>query len=93
VGGKTIMRCYGEIDFHRPTTVIEKISSTIQTNLNRRIISIDRVVALWLLEKQRSTISIDKETYKVISVYVPYFTEWVILQNDYLPQAGEYFLN
>ena len=87
------MKCYGEIDYLKRTIDIDRKPFTFSTELNRNTIQIDRVVALWLLEKQRKSISIDKEKYKVISVYIPYFTNWVILQNDYLPHLGEYFLN
>jgi len=87
------MKCYGEIDYLKRTITIDRKKSTFSTSLNRNTIQIDRTVALWFLEKQRKSISIDKEKYKVISIYIPYFSDWVILQNDYLPHVGEYFLN
>jgi len=88
------MRCYGEIDFLKKTISIEKKEPyTFSTDLKRNTITIDRVVALWLLDKKLRIISIDREKYKVISVYIPYFSDWVNLQNDYLPYLGEYFLN
>jgi len=82
-----------EIDFLKRTIGIDRKLYTFSTELNRSTIQIDRVIALWFLEKQRKNISIDKEKYKVISVYIPYFSDWVMLQNDYLPYLGEYFLN
>jgi hypothetical protein len=87
------MKSYGEIDFLKRTISIEKKSRIISTEKKRNTVVIDRLVALWLLEKRVRTVSIDREKYKVISVHVPYFSDWVILQNDYLPMAGEYFLN
>lgn len=87
------MKCYGEIDYFKKTIDIDRKNSTISTEFKRNTITIDRVVALWVLEKQRRTISIDREKYKVISIYIPYFSDWVILQNEYLPIQGEYFLN
>lgn len=87
------MKCCFDIDYFKRTTTIERKSYTFSTSLNRNTIQIDRVIALWFLEKQRKNISIDKEKYKVISFHIPYFSDWVILQNDYLPLAGEYFLN
>ena len=87
------MQCNFEIDFLRKTIAIEKRSQTLTTELKRTTIAIDRIVALWLLEKRVTTVSIDKEKYKLVTISVPYFSDWVILQNDYLPIQGEYFLN
>jgi hypothetical protein len=87
------MKCYQEIDFKRKTISVEEKLYTLSTELKRKTTKIDRIVSLWLIEKQRKTILITKSNYKVIRVNVPYFTDWVILQNDYLPIVGEYFLN
>lgn len=87
------MQCNFEIDFLRKTIAIEKRSQTLTTELKRATIAIDRIVSLWLLEKRVTTVVIDKEKYKVVTISVPYFSDWVILQNDYLPIQGEYFLN
>jgi len=87
------MKCSFDIDFKRKTIFVEKKLSTLSTELKRKTTEIDRIVSLWLIEKQRKTILITKPNYKVIRVNVPYFTDWVILQNEYLPHAGEYFLN
>lgn len=87
------MKCNFEIDYHKPTTFIDRKIFNISTELKRTTISIDRIVSLWLIEKQIKKVLIVKDKYKIISVHVPYFSDWVILQNDYLPIAGEYFLN
>jgi hypothetical protein len=87
------MKCYGEIDFKRSTIDIEEKLYNLSTELKRNTISIDRLVSLWLIEKQVKKVLIVKDKYKIISVHVPFFTDWVILQNDYLPIQGEYFLN
>jgi hypothetical protein len=86
------MRCYSEIDYIKKTIEIERKRHTFSTELHHDIIIINRILLSWFLEQKRNTISIDKE-YKVFSIYVPYFTDWVLLQNDYLPYNGEYFLN
>jgi len=87
------MQCNFDIDFLRKTIAIEKRSQTLTTELKSTTIAIDRLVALWILEKRVTTVSIDKEKYKLVTISVPYFSDWVILQNDYLPIQGEYFLN
>lgn len=87
------MKCNFEIDYLKRMIDIERKPYTFSTALDHNTIQIDKVVALWFLEKSIKKISIDKEKYKIISVYVPYFSDWVVLQNDYLPHAGEYFLN
>lgn len=87
------MRCYSEIDFKRKTISIEEKLFDIFIELKRKTFSVDRIFILYLLEQKRKQIAIDKMKYKVISIYIPYFTDWVILQNDYLPNSGEYYLN
>lgn len=87
------MKYSGEIDFKKSTISIEKKVYNISTELKRNTISIDRIIALWFLEKQTKQILIDRETYRVIRVNVPVPFNWVNLQNDYLPLEGEYFLN
>ena len=87
------MRCKFEIDYNRPTTFIDRKIFNISTERKIKTTSIDRIVSLWLIEKQIKKVLIVKDKYKIISVHVPYFSDWVILQNDYLPVTGEYFLN
>jgi len=87
------MRCYSEIDYKRKTIDIEERLYNLSTELKRKTISIDKLVSLWLIEKQVKKVLIVKDKYRIISIHVPYFTDWVVLQNDYLPVQGEYFLN
>lgn len=87
------MKCYKEIDFKKSTIDIDRKLFNIITERKRSTTAIDRIIALWFLEKQRKIVSIDKEKYKVITVRIPYPEDWVILQNEYLPFLGEYFLN
>lgn len=87
------MKCYFEIDFLKRVTSIERTSISIETELKRKTISIDRIVALWLAQKARKTITIDRFTYKVIRVNIPVPFDFVYLQNEFLPNKGEYFLN
>ena len=87
------MKCSFEIDYLRKNTIIEKQFHNFSVEKKTATTKIDRLVALWLIEKHRKQIVIIKPEYRVIRVNVPYFTDWVILQNDFLPQVGEYFLN
>ena len=87
------MKCKFEIDYFKKTINIERRRNIFSTELKRNTIAINRIIALWLLEKRIKTVAINKDKYKIISIHVPYFSDWVILQNDYLPIYGEYFLN
>ncbi len=82
-----------DIEYRRPTVAIDRTVKNISTELKRKTTVIDRIVATWLIEKQESYVVIDKPTYKVIRVNVPIPFDFVYLQNDYLPNKGEYFLN
>ena len=87
------MQCNFDIDYFKKTLAIDRKLNTYSTEVNHSTIKIDRIVSSWLLEKQSSTVLIDKEKFRTIPIYIPYFTDWVNLQNEYLPYLGEYFLN
>jgi len=87
------MKCKFEIDYFKSNILAEKKIFTTSTELKRVTNKIDRIVSLWLVEKQLKQILITRPNYKVIRVNVPYIADWVILQNEYLPMTGEYFLN
>ena len=87
------MKCEFEIDYLKKNISIERQNFNRILDLKKSTVVIDRVVASWLLEKKVSTVFIDKEKYKIISIYIPQYSEWVILQNGYLPISGAYFLN
>jgi len=86
----------GEIDYIKKTITIEKKISLISSELKRNPVMINRILPIWSLERQIvqiGHISIDRFKYKVIRINVPFYSDWVILQNEYLPTQGEYFLN
>jgi hypothetical protein len=87
------MKCKFDIDFKRPTTLLNFKRPTISTELKRNTIFINRLISRWLIEKQTKKIFIDRIKYKIVRVNVPVPFDFVILQNDYLPTKGEYFLN
>ena len=87
------MQCNFEIDYFKKTLAIDRKLSTKSTEFKRSTIAINRIIASWILEKQTKSISIDREKFRTIPIYIPYFTDWVTLQNEYLPYLGEYFLN
>jgi len=89
------MKCVFEVDYLKKNIEIDRKLSTLSVNKKLSTITIDKIVKAWLLEKRKSTVSIDKEKYKIITVRVPIpgVSDWVIVQNDYLPTQGSYFLN
>lgn len=84
---------YGKIDYLRKTTTLERKSYTVNVNLKKTPVIIDRIQVAWLLEKRKRRISIERSKYKILTINIPMYSDWVILHNDYLPVQGEYFLN
>jgi hypothetical protein len=87
------MRFNFEIDYLQKKITIDIKKSNIFTEYKSKTLSIDRLITLFAIEKIKKNIYIDRFKYKAIRVNIPYFSDWVILQNDYLPISGEYFLN
>jgi hypothetical protein len=78
---------------NRPS-IKQIVYPSIRTEIiDRPVYSITKTSIREKIEYLISSIKIDKSTYRVITVNIPFPFDFVILQNDYLPTKGEYFLN
>lgn len=88
------MLCRKEIDFKkRPVQIENRINlfAISQIKLVNSIELFKKTIAI--IEKSPYKIEIKQSQYKIIRFNVPVPFNFVILQNDYLPLKGEYFLN
>jgi len=81
------------IDFKKIKHTIETKNAVPSIELNKTIVQINNIAIRKAIEIKKETVSIEKARFEVKIVYIPYFSDFAILQNDYLPNMGEYFLN
>ena len=88
------MRCYFQIDAKKTCHQLDRIDNTISIDFLSKEIDIDYVRTISEIERtNRCLIGIDRPKYKVIRVNIPVSIDFSNLQNRFLPNTGEYYLN
>lgn len=87
------MKCNFEIEYLRPEIKIDRRLSTFSTEYKRKTNSIERILDLISIERKKKTAVLVKYNGAVIKIYVPINTDWIWMQNRFLPTKGQYFLN
>lgn len=87
------MKCSFEIDYLRKNTEIDRKLSTISTEFKNKTLFIEKILSTLSIEKKKKTSVLVDYNGAVIKIYIPINADWAVLQNNFLPSKGQYFLN